>query len=312
MRPLLYLAFLFAAQQHLIGQAVSFEVASIKPSEPFNPAMVAAGKLHVGMKVDAARVDIGNFALMQLICKAYDVKLYQVSGPDWLKGGQRFDIVATLPQGATKEQVPLMLQSLLAERFKLEAHRDTKESNVYALIVGKGGPKIKESAPPPAAPEGDAPAATAATGSSSVSIKQTGNGAVVSDGEGLTQKMSMSPDRKSMRLEISNITMARLAEALSPMTDRPVIDMTELKGKYDVVLDLSMQDMLNAARAAGAQVPAAAPSGGATGNPADAMSDPGSGSVFTAVESLGLKLEKRKAPLLTIVVDKAEKMPTSN
>src|SRR3954447_17771297 len=97
--------------------APAFDVASIKPSEPITPAMIAAGKLHAGMKIDSSRVDIGNFPLMQLICKAYDVKPYQVQGPPWLMSRQRFDIVANIPAGATKEQVPQMLQTLLADRF---------------------------------------------------------------------------------------------------------------------------------------------------------------------------------------------------
>jgi uncharacterized protein (TIGR03435 family) len=292
------------------AQTPAFEVASIKPSEPFNPGMVAAGKIHIGMKIDAARVDIGNMPLVQLIAKAYDVKMYQVSGPDWMKPtAQRFDIVATLPKGATKEQVPQMLQGLLKERFKMEAHTSTKDVEVYALVVGKGGLKIKESAPLPAPAEGDGPAST---GSNSVSIKASGNGATVSDGEGTTQVVTMAPDQKSMRLAISGITMGKLAESLTPMVDRPIVDMTDLKGRYDVVLDVSMQDMMNAARAAGANVPGPAPGAGAAGNPADAASDPGGGSVFTAIQSLGLKLEKRKAPLVSIVVDKVEKMPTEN
>ena len=119
----------------VFGQTPAFEVASIKPSEPITPAMVASGKLHAGMKIDGKRVDIGNFALMQLICKAYDVKTYQVSGPSWLQAvglaGQRFDIVANLPEGATKEQVPQMLQNLLAERFKLVMHQATRRSSRF-------------------------------------------------------------------------------------------------------------------------------------------------------------------------------------
>lgn len=305
---------IFLATGALIGQTapapLAFEVASIKPSQPITPASVASGKLHVGMKIDAARVDIGNFALMQLICKAYDVKPYQVSGPSWLMTGQKFDIVASLPQGATKEQVPQMLQSLLAERFKLTIHRNTKDSPIYAMVVGKGGVKMKELDAAPAAPDGNTPAATAATGSNSVSISQTKGGAVVTDGEGTQQKMSMSPDGKSMHLEISRITMAKFAEALSPMVDRPIMDFTELKGKYEVALDVSMQDVMNAARAAGAAVPASAP-GASGGNPADSASDPG-GSIFTAVQLLGLKLEPRKSPLSMIVVDSVEKMPTEN
>ena len=296
----------------LLGQTPAFEVASIKPSEPITPAMVASGKLHAGMKIDGKRVDIGNFGMMQLICKAYDVKTYQVSGPSWLQGaglaGQRFDIVANLPEGATKEQIPQMLQALLAERFKLAIHRDSKDQAIYAMVVGKGPLKIKESGAPPAAPGGEAPN-PAVTGSSSVSVSQTKTGAVVSDGTGKTQKMIPSPDGKSMRFEISGATLAELAEGLTPMADHPIVDMTGLTGKYDVTLEISMQDLMNAARAAGAAVPAAPAAD--PSKPAEAASDPG-GSLFTAIQSLGLKLEPRKSPMTFIVVDHVEKMPTEN
>ena len=296
----------------LLGQTPAFEVASINPSEPITPAMVASGKLHAGMKIDGKRVDIGNFGMMQLICKAYDVKTYQVSGPSWLQGaglaGQRFDIVANLPEGATKEQIPQMLQALLAERFKLAIHRDSKDQAIYAMVVGKGPLKIKESGAPPAAPGGEAPN-PAVTGSSSVSVSQTKTGAVVSDGTGKTQKMIPSPDGKSMRFEISGATLAELAEGLTPMADHPIVDMTGLTGKYDVTLEISMQDLMNAARAAGAAVPAAPAAD--PSKPAEAASDPG-GSLFTAIQSLGLKLEPRKSPMTFIVVDHVEKMPTEN
>ena len=296
----------------LLGQTPAFEVASIKPSEPITPAMVASGKLHAGMKIDGKRVDIGNFGMMQLICKAYDVKTYQVSGPSWLQGaglaGQRFDIVANLPEGATKEQIPQMLQALLAERFKLAIHRDSKDQAIYAMVVGKGPLKIKESGAPPAAPGGEPPN-PAVTGSSSVSVSQTKTGAVVSDGTGKTQKMIPSPDGKSMRFEISGATLAELAEGLTPMADHPIVDMTGLTGKYDVTLEISIQDLMNAARAAGAAVPAAPAAD--PSKPAEAASDPG-GSLFTAIQSLGLKLEPRKSPMTFIVVDHVEKMPTEN
>jgi uncharacterized protein (TIGR03435 family) len=288
----------------LLAQTPAFEVASIKPSEPVTPAMVAAGKLHVGMKIDAKRVDIGNFTLLQLMCKAYDVKSYQVTGPSWLMAlnGQRFDIVANLPEGATKEQVPQMLQALLAERFKLVVHRESKDQAIYAMVVGKGGLKIKESEEPAAAPDAPGPN-PGVTGSSSVSVTQTKGGMVASDGTGKSQKMIPSPDGKSMRLEISGATLAEMAEGLGPLVDHPVLDMTGLKGKYSMALDISMQDLMNAARAAGAAVPPSAP--------ADTASDP-SGSVFTSIQALGLKLEPRKTPMAMIVVDKIEKMPTEN
>jgi len=290
----------------LRGQTPSFEVASIKPSEQITPAMIASGKVHAGMKIDGARVDIGNFPLMQLIMKAYDVKMYQVQGPQWLLTGQAFDVVANLPAGATKEQVPAMLQKLLEERFKLQVHKDTSPHAVYAMVVTEGGAKLKESA----APAGDAAPPPGVTGSSTATISQSKDGATVSDGEGHQQKMTRSPDGKFLHIEISGATMDELAAGLSPLTDQPIVDATGLKGRYDVVLDISMAELMNAARALGANVPADAPGGDAS-KPADAASDPG-GSVFTALKPLGLKLERRKEPLVRLVVDHCEKMPTEN
>jgi uncharacterized protein (TIGR03435 family) len=92
------------------------------------------------VKIDKARVDFGGIALTDLIARAYKVKPYQVTGPEWMKS--RFDILAKMPDGATEEQVPEMLQTLLAERFKLKVHTDSKEFPVYALVVGKNGPKL--------------------------------------------------------------------------------------------------------------------------------------------------------------------------
>src|SRR5439155_11317218 len=74
----------------------------------------------------------------------YGVKGYQIAGPSWLDS-ERYDIAAKIPKGATKEQFMLMLQSLLAERFKLTLHREKKDLPMYALVVGKNGPKMKES-----------------------------------------------------------------------------------------------------------------------------------------------------------------------
>src|SRR4051812_21312642 len=80
----------------------TFDVATIKLAPPMTPALVASGKIHVGMSVDGARVDIGFFALSDLIRTAYKIKTYQLSGPDWLNA-QRFDILAKMPEGATKD-----------------------------------------------------------------------------------------------------------------------------------------------------------------------------------------------------------------
>jgi uncharacterized protein (TIGR03435 family) len=298
----------FAAAQ----TPLSFEVASVKPSAPITPEMVQSGKLHVGEKIDAARVDIGNWSILQLICEAYHVKSYQVTGPDWMKNpiqAQRFDIVATMPAGATKDQVPAMLQTLLAERFKLKIHKEEKETNVYALLVGKNGLKIKESTPPPPPAEEDKDK-PASTGSSTVGIKQTGGGTTVSTGTGETQKMTPSPDGKSIHFDISNVTLSKLSEGLAPMLDRPIVDMTELTGRYDVAFDISMAEMMNMARSMGANVPP--PAGGAGGSAPAEAADPGGSSMFAAIQSLGLRLEKRKLPLAGIAVDSVEKMPTEN
>jgi uncharacterized protein (TIGR03435 family) len=302
------LAFTLGAPGQTPAAAPTFDVASIKPSAPVTPAMAASGKIHAGLKITANRVDIGMFSLTDLICKAYDVKQYQVSGPDWM-GAQRFDIVANLPEGATKEQVPQMLQTLLADRFKLTIHRDKKEHAVYALVVGKGGLKMKESEKDPNAPQ----SAATGSGSSEVTLSRGPKGAIVSDGEGGQTKMTMGADGKTMHLETSKMSMAKMAEALSRFVDRPVVDMTELKGDYQVALDLSMQDMLDAARRAGAPVPPGpGPRGRDAGALADAASDPSGGSVFASIQALGLKLEPRKSSIDLIVIDHAEKMPTEN
>src|ERR1041384_5429327 len=128
---------------------LAFEVASIKPAEQLDPAKMRSGQARVGVKIDQARVDIGFLSTAELIRMAYKLKSYQLIGPEWLTAftAQRWDIMATMPPGADNAQVPEMLQTLLAERFKLEFHRESKEHNAYALTVAKTGLKMKEAAP---------------------------------------------------------------------------------------------------------------------------------------------------------------------
>jgi uncharacterized protein (TIGR03435 family) len=284
----------------------AFEVASIKLSGPPDPAKMMSGR--VGMKVDGARVDIGFLSLVNLICTAYNVKAYQVSGPDWMSG-QRFDIMAKLPAGASQDQAPEMLQALLAERFKLTIHRASKEIQVYALVVGKNGPKLKES--PPDQPA--APAADGAPPSTDTSLRVSGDpqkGMTISNGLGAgTVKMTMA--NGAMHMESLKMSMPQFAEALSRFLDHPVVDMTAIKGNYQMALDLSMEDLMNAARSAGVQVPAGA--GGMAGRgSAEGASDPSGSSLFNNVQQLGLRLEARKAPVDQIVIDHIEKLPTEN
>jgi len=314
---------LWAVAAMAFGQQPAFEVASIRSAAQITPDMVTSGKLHVGMKVDAGRVDIGFFSLRELIPLAYDVKPFQLVGPDWLSA-QRFDILAKMPDGATKEQVPAMLRAMLEERFKLEAHRENREQQVYSLEVSKNGVKFKEapaeSAPP--APPGKADVVLG-NGDQQIRINRTG------PGQGGTQTIStLNPETGAtritvgaagqMHMEIERMTMANLAQMLTPMLDRPVVDHTELKGAFSIAIDLSMQDMMQVARSAGIAGAGALPVPGVPAGPVGfggagiQASDPSGGSIFMSVQKLGLRLEKQKAPIETIVVDSVEKNPTEN
>ncbi len=104
--------------------------------------------LNLGIKpesthIDGSRATFTFMSLKRLIAYAYNEHPYEISGPDWL-ATDRFDIVATLPAGATKDAVPAMMQALLKDRFALAAHRATLDQQpVLAIIVGKNGAKLK-------------------------------------------------------------------------------------------------------------------------------------------------------------------------
>jgi len=224
--------------------------------------------------------------------------------------------MAKMPPGANKDQVPEMIQTLLAERFKLEFHRETKEHAAYALTVAKTGLKMQEAPPDPDPAKAEPPPGADPTpppGNNNPSIKMSGSGdnrtITMGGGEAGAMKMNVGPN--GMHMEAEKMPMDGLVELLSRMVDKPIVDMTELKGKYKVALDLTMADMMAMARNAGAMVPGAAP-GGDSKSPADAASDPSGGSVFTTVAQLGLKLEQKKLPIELLVVDKVEKTPTEN
>ena len=296
------------------GYAQTFEVASIRPAAQMTPELIMAGKMNIGMKVDAARASFGYLTLRDLLAIAYDVKPFQISGPDAL-AAQRWDIAATLPEGATKEQVPAMLRQLLEDRFKLKAHKDKKEQNVYALEVAKGGHKMKD-APAATPPPEEPPKADMVVGANGDQIRinrvsggQNGQGAVtMSGGRNGTTKMSMQ--NGMMHMEMERFTMAELVGTLTPMLDRPVVDHTALTGAYQIALDLSMADMMAAARAAGVGANLPPQAGAAAG--ALAASDPSGGSIFNSIQQLGLRLEKEKSAVDTVVVESFEKEPTEN
>ena len=118
-----------------------FEVASIKPSDPSAPPR---GRLSIAVPVvtSPGRLTVRNANLKELINGAYVLEDYQVSGgPSWITSA-RFDVEAKATAAANRDQLLLMLRALLADRFKLAVHRETKELPIYALVVAKNGPKF--------------------------------------------------------------------------------------------------------------------------------------------------------------------------
>src|ERR1039457_1407410 len=115
----------------------AFEVATVAPS---NPMAARSGKS--GITVDPGRMSARRVSLKELVFEAYNVPYYQISGgPAWLDS-EEYDIDAKAETPATRDQMRLMLRTLLAGRFKLAIHRESKEMRVYALTVAKNGPLI--------------------------------------------------------------------------------------------------------------------------------------------------------------------------
>ena len=311
----------------------TFEVATVKPAAPLDVAKIqaalqAGGKMPVGVSVDSRRAEYLYVDLKTLIARAYSVKPYQITGPDWL-GTTRFDIIAKIPDGASKEDEPKMLQSLLEDRFKLTTHRTSGEHPVLALVVGKGGIKMKESAQLPVAIDESVPLkpgeikTEGPDGPVRVTVDMKTGSSVVD--LGLKGKMSqkMNPATQTMHIDFSMTTMGGFADMLTQIftqlggtAGRQIVDMTNLKGHYEASLDLSLADLIAMARNAGVDVSGAG-QGQGPGNPGAAVNtapDPGGSglTVGEAVQSLGLKLESRKAVVDQFVIDHIEKTPTEN
>jgi uncharacterized protein (TIGR03435 family) len=276
----------------------SFEVASVKPAEEGRGGL---GPLRGGPGTSSPGQLSGTVSLMALLMRAYGLKDYQVSGPAWMES-QRYDIAAKIPAGATRTQVSLMLRMLLEARFGLVTHREARETAVSALVVGKGGPKLKASAPKT---EEDVDTLR-------VSPKFT-KGADgfpdIAGGESLPRSYEMvigGSDGLMYKLWARRETMEQLADRLSAQLSRPVVDETGLKETYDFALTWTLEN-------GGAGVPR-------TGAPLDEidmhngpiLSEPGP-TIFAALQTqLGLRMEQRRGPMEMLIVDKAERIPTGN
>jgi len=258
-----------------------FEVASVKPS----PA-IRDGQFAVGVHIDGAMVRCNYLTLMNYLNMAYDVKDYQIIGPDWL-ATEHFDIVGKLPDGDKGEKALRgMVASLIQDRFKMTMHRETRELPAYALVVGKGGLKIKE-----------VPPDTDGVDTSKVDVNVTGGGrggTVVDLGGGASIAYGLN------KLEARKVTFAVILDSLSKFLDRPVVDETGLTGRYNFTLEYSVEELRSLVRASGADASRIPDFGG------DQVS------IFTSVESLGLKMEPRKTSVPVIVIDSIQKTPTSN
>jgi uncharacterized protein (TIGR03435 family) len=188
-------AALSPGQQPQAGRPAVFEVASVKRAASGGPP----GDIPRNMDNSPGHFAMRNVPLRYALEWAYNLKDYEVSVPDWMKGEERYDIVARASYAATDVQMCSMLQTLLSERFQMTLHRETREMAVYVLVPGKGPNKLQ----PPAA-------------GSQTSISGSAAGAFF-------HKQPVS----------------RLTFLLTRRMDRPVLDLTGLTGEYDYTIDLS-------------------------------------------------------------------------
>jgi len=267
---------------------LEFEAVSVKPSA----VLVSGQTANAGKREDGAQAHYNRASLRGLIMTAYDLKTYQVIGPDWL-GTARFDIDAKLPPGAARTQVPQMLQSLLADRFGLKAHNDTKVLPVYALVVMEGGSKLKNAAESEEQPDSQG-AIEIATSSNSTGINADyGNGT--------------SASLTGNKFAATKLPMARFAATLLTGLSLPVIDMTGLTGKYDFAITLSDEDTR------GLRIQTSLNFGG-TVSPESRqfLESVDFASLYEGLRVLGLKLEPRKVAVPVLVIDSLSKTPTEN
>jgi uncharacterized protein (TIGR03435 family) len=304
----------------------TFDVATIRPSPPPDPAKIRAeiqaGRMpRVGPRVTSSRAEYISMNLKDLIALAWNLRGYQVSGPDWLTS-ERFDVEATMPEGATKDDAPAMLRALLSDRFKLTAHEDMEDHKVLALLVGKNGAKLKrsESAPQPVdenaplkpnelimdGPDGPVRMIRNPDGSMKFDLGMRGTVAVKLDAA-----------NQALRIESSMVTMGGFTDTLSvllgQMGGQQVVDQTGLKGNYELAVEISLADLMSMAQSQGFGPPPSPPPAGGGANTGPIASDPsGASSVYQSVKQLGLELNERTAKVKRLVIDHVEKTPTEN
>lgn len=276
------IALLLAVASAAYGQSPAFEVASIKPYErPEGQTWTRMGCSGGPGSKEPGRWTCESMGVAHLFQQAYELKPYQITGVDPIRG-DRFNIIAKLPEGATKEEFLRMQQQLLAERFGVKFHREQKEMPVYELVVGKNGHKLTESGP-----------------ESSEAVPPMPNSALTSGADGFPEVPPGRSGTAGMNGKTTSRmvrgTMATLASSLSRQVGRPVIDKTGLTGRYDYVLKFIMR--------AGISPPSPGPDGALP-------ADPEGPSMAAAIqEQLGLRLESAKGMVEIYVIDSVAKRP---
>ena len=277
---------LFASTAFAQDKPAAFEVASIRQVD--DPAGV-----RIGFQATGSQVRVAGMSLKDLLIVAYGVKPQQIEGPEWI-GQLRFSINATIPEGVPGAKIPEMLRTLLADRFQVKQHRETKELPVYVLGVAKSGARLTEAASDP-----NAPAAPPDT------VNVTGGGN--SSGAGVNLGGGRSFNMADNQIQIRGMTMRDISETLTRFVDRPVVDQTGLTKAYDVSMELTPDEFnvlrVRAAVNAGVPLPPQALRILDNASP-DTLSGP--------LAKYGLTFDARRAPLEVLVVESASKTPTEN
>jgi uncharacterized protein (TIGR03435 family) len=228
---------------------LEFEVASVKVNKSGDPS--GSGQI----SLTSGRINFLNHRMDGLIMWAWKIPIERITGPAWM-ASDRFDVVAKAPPNTKIDDARLMLRSLLAERFKLTVSQGEKVIPIFALVVGKGGPILTRT--------------------------------VSSDQESCLHGKSREGQ---VHIDCTNMRLADLADYLPDLApryvDRPVVDLTGIKGLYDFGLDWTPQP--------------ASP---------DVAAGP---TIFDDLErKFGLKLEKQNRAMPALIVDHVERIPTDN
>ena len=279
----------------VLAQSATFEAASVQPADPKSAPVNRSANAQATLRggpgtADPGRISYANVTLESLLILAYgaDCKVQedcdQVAGPAWLRSN-RYDIEAKMAAGTTAEQFRTMLQNLLAERFRMTLHHETRGLPGYEITLAKSGSKLIAS-PSSELGTGDPAGPLVKYGAPGEYGKLLRPGFLVFPYKGTRATANHAIGREQSLAEITTL--------LSKLMNAHVVDKTGLTGKYDFTIDWVPDGVTMIQEADGPEI--APPHG-----------------IPTAIEDqLGLKLVKTTLALDVVVIDSAEKIPTSN